>query len=71
MTAVMTRDGDVLDQVCRRHLGSEKYVEEVLALNPRLADLGPVYAAGVMINLPELSATPTRTVKRIRLWGAA
>jgi phage tail protein X len=68
VTLYRTRNGDMLDAICKAHLGSEAQVPAVLALNPGLADLGPVFAAGVVIALPE---RVIEVVKRgqVRLWG--
>lgn len=67
MTIYVTIDGEVLDAICKRELGSETHVPAVLQANPHLADLGPVYNAGVNITLPEVT-TPV-TTGEIRLWG--
>ena len=68
MSAVYrTIDGDMLDAVCKAELGSEAHVPAVLAVNPGLAGLGPVYAAGVLITLPDVHE-PVAT-GQIRLWG--
>ena len=67
MKAVITRQGDVLDAVCKRHLGSEAHVPAVLAINPGLAGQGSVYEAGIMIRLPDVA--PPRRGGDIRLWG--
>lgn len=68
MSLYRTRDGDMLDAICKQALGSERQVPAVLALNPHLADLGPVYAAGVIITLPD--AAPERVATgQVRLWG--
>ena len=62
MTAYRTRDGDMLDWICWKHYGqTEGAVEAVLDANPHLADLGPVYEAGTLITLPELSAGDVST----------
>ena len=67
MQTYRTRDGDVLDWICHKHYGrTDGAVEAVLAANAGLADLGPVYAAGVLIDLPDLPET--RTDSAIRLW---
>jgi phage tail protein X len=68
LTLYRTRDGDMLDAICKAHLGSEAQVPAVLELNPGLADLGPIYAAGVVITLPQ---RVIEVVKRgqVRLWG--
>lgn len=67
MTTYVTIDGDVLDAICKRKLGSEAHVPAVLDANPHLADLGPVYDAGVHIVLPVVAEPVTKG--QIRLWG--
>lgn len=67
MIIYVTIDGEVLDAICKRELGSEAHVPAVLEANPHLADLGPIYGAGVRIVLPEVEATVT--TGEIRLWG--
>lgn len=57
----------MLDAICAAHYGDADLAEMCLAANPGLAALGPVYAAGVDIDLPEL--VPQSTV-RVRLWGS-
>ncbi len=68
MSIYRTKDGDMLDAICRAQLGSEAQIGTVLGLNPHLADLGPVYDAGLIITLPEIVV---EVVKRgqVRLWG--
>ena len=71
MSTYRTREGDMLDWICLRHYGeSSRFVEAVLAANPGLADLGPVYPAGVLIELPELAELPELQVQpsTLRLW---
>lgn len=67
MKRVITRDGDMLDALCKRHLGAEGSVVEVYALNPGLAAKGLVYPAGMAILFPDAAPSPTRS--EIRLWG--
>ena len=69
MSTYRTNQGDVLDAICRELLGDEAHVPAVLAANPGLAGLGPVYAAGVMISLPVVSAPVVSGT--IKLWGRA
>lgn len=38
MRTFRTRDGDMLDAICKAELGSEAHVPIVLAANPRLAE---------------------------------
>ena len=63
----VTKDGDMLDAICHAELGSESHVPAVLTANPHLADLGPVYGAGVFITLPVVIAPVVSG--QIRLWG--
>lgn len=69
MKVITTRDGDVLDALCKTHLGSEQMAPTVLDLNPGLAALGPIYEAGIAITLPDLEPVPA--TPRVRLWGRA
>ena len=66
-TLYRTIDGDMLDAICKAQLGSEAHAPAVLDANPGLAALGPVYPAGVLISLPDVSE-PVAT-GQIRLWG--
>jgi len=67
MQTYRTRDGDMLDEICHSYYGrTAGAVEAVLEANPGLAALGPAYAAGVVIALPELPST--ETAQAIRLW---
>ncbi|HYN76918.1 MAG TPA: tail protein X [Lamprocystis sp. (in: g-proteobacteria)] len=70
MTTYRTRDDDVLDDLCWRHYGTQSGpVEVVLDANPGLADLGPIYPAGVLIILPDLPAqTAPVASPPVRLW---
>lgn len=64
-----TKDGDVLDAVCKRHYGDLAYrVEDVIAANPGLAARGPVLPSGVIIELPEIEDTAQER-PTIRLWS--
>ena len=67
MSVYRTIQGDMLDAICKAKLGSEAHVPAVLAANPGLADLGPVYPAGILITLPVVSQAVA--VAQIRLWG--
>lgn len=73
MTAVSSRysssDGDMLDMVALAHYGSAEAVvlDAVLAANPGLAAVGPVWPAGLEITLPVV-ATP-QSDETAQLWG--
>lgn len=63
----VTRQGDMVDEVCRRVYGREAgAAEAVYAANPGLADFGPRLAAGVRITLPDLDPAPAAAT--VRLW---
>lgn len=62
-----TVDGDMLDAICFKTYGREGMVSQVLEANPKLAALGPVFQAGVVIALPE-DAQPAK-VAVLRLWN--
>lgn len=63
----LTREDDVLDDICWRHYGRQSgAVEAVLAANPGLAERAPRYPSGVMIHLPDIAA-PSEPGP-VRLW---
>ena len=68
MAKYLTKSGDTLDWICWRHYGNSLpgATEAVLAANYGLADKGPVFAAGIEIELPDLQDT-TETAS-VRLW---
>jgi phage tail protein X len=66
---VRAQQHDTLDLLCWRHLGATANVVEVaLELNPGLAELGPILPHGLLVNLPEPTATPTKTAQVVNLW---
>lgn len=66
-STVQAQQGDTLDQICLRHLGSVAgTVEATLQLNPGLAALGATLPLGTPVTLP---AQPERaTTTRLKLW---
>ncbi len=69
MATYRTRDGDMLDAICLSYYGqADGYLESVLTANPGLADMGPVYPSGLLIELPNLSEQK-RSQESIRLWS--
>ncbi len=66
-TIYVTRDGDVVDEICKAQYGRTDVVTEaVLAANPGLADYGPYLPAGVSITLPVLKVA--QQTQPDRLW---
>ncbi len=64
---VRTNQGDTVDALCWRHLGTTQgVVERTLELNPGLAQRGPILPAGVLIELPDAPTTTTRPA--VNLW---
>ena len=68
MATYRSRDGDVVDDICRHFYGREAgAVEAVLEANPGLAEKGPVLAADTVIELPDLPR-PLETIPTVKLW---
>ncbi|GAB3380709.1 MULTISPECIES: tail protein X [Spongiibacter] len=54
MRQIRTLQGDTADLICYRELGRTAGVtEQLLELNPRLADYGHILPAGLLVNLPD------------------
>lgn len=65
---VIAHQGDTVDALCHRHLGSTAAVtEQVLEQNPGLAALGAVLPMGTQVNLPDQVAEKTNKTL-IQLW---
>lgn len=64
---VVSHQGDSLDALCQRHLGSTAMVEAVLDANPGLAALGPILPMGSRVTLPDTAAARTDS-SIIQLW---
>lgn len=64
---VRAHQGDSVDSLCWRHLGSSAPVESVLEANPGLAALGPILPEGTLVTLPD--STPATSIRAtINLW---
>lgn len=71
MTVVIAHQGDTVDALCLRHLGTTAggVVETTLDINPGLAALGPVLPMGTPVTLATPSTTtPTTTSNTVSLW---
>lgn len=64
---VRAQQGDTVDSLCWRHLGSSAAVEQTLEANPGLAALGPVLPNGTLLTLPD-TAPPVSQTNLIQLW---
>ncbi|WP_436300752.1 tail protein X [Variovorax paradoxus] len=65
---VIAQQGDTVDLLCLRHLGSTAGVTEaVYALNRGLAERGPVLSLGQAVALPD-RPTNSPTVATVQLW---
>ncbi|SDK78633.1 P2-like prophage tail protein X [Modicisalibacter muralis] len=66
---VRAHQNDTVDRLCHRVLGRTAGVtEQVLALNPGLAELGPVLPQGTAVTLPEVDTRQPRRAKTVQLW---
>jgi phage tail protein X len=61
MPTVTAMQGDTVDELCFRHLGTTAggVVESTYSMNFGLAELGPVLPAGTQVELPEKPVTQT------------
>jgi phage tail protein X len=64
-----TSQGDVVDYIAWKQYGrcDASVLNNVLAANPGLADLGAVLPAGVQITLPDI-VLPANTTNAVSLW---
>lgn len=67
MTTYRTTQGDMVDDICKRHYGREDMTVAVYEANPGLAARGPILPLGLVIELPD--AAPAGVRSPIRLWG--
>ncbi|MCE8002525.1 tail protein X [Billgrantia ethanolica] len=68
MQTVRAHQGETLDALCHRVLGTTAAVtEQVLQLNPGLAELGPILPEGTPVKLPDAPPQPERR-DVIQLW---
>lgn len=68
---VLALQGDTLDALCHRHLGTTAgMVEKVLALNYGISLHGPVLPMGTVVELPDVPASSTGAELRplVQLW---
>jgi len=69
MNIVYAHQNETLDHLCHRVLGRTAGVtEQVLDLNPGLADLGPALPEGTPIKLP-MEPLRTQRIDTVQLWA--
>ena len=68
-TVVRSIQGDTVDLLCLRHLGTtgNGVVEATLAANPGLAALGPALPTGMLVNLVQ-APQESFTTATVNLW---
>lgn len=64
---VRAQQGDSVDSLCFRHLGTTDAVEPTLELNPGLSALGAVLPQGTLVELPDEAPAPTEQ-RIVNLW---
>lgn len=68
-TIYRTRQGEMVDAICRRVYGDESgYAEAVLDANPGLAASAETLPAGQMLVLPDV-IVQTEASKIVQLWN--
>ena len=65
---VIAHQGDSVDSLCYRHLGSSAAVETVFDSNPGLAALGPILPMGTVVILPDAESIVAKEKSLIQLW---
>jgi len=66
---VRTRQHDTVDALVWRYLGDGAgYVEHTLEMNPALARHGAVLPAGLVVTLPEPTASVAAVADLVQLW---
>ncbi len=64
---VTAQQGDTLDDICWRELGTTDCLEEVCELNPHTLD-SPIVAEGVMVTLPD-EVEHAKAKETVTLWS--
>jgi len=64
----LTREGEMLDEICYAHYQREEYLAAVYDANPGLAGYGNILPINVTVILPDLPPPPQQ--QSVRLWGS-
>jgi len=66
---VAARQGDTLDAICWRELGTTRaLLESAYELNRNLADVGPVLPEGTIVILPDPAPALPALRENVNLW---
>ncbi|SHF00579.1 P2-like prophage tail protein X [Modicisalibacter ilicicola DSM 19980] len=66
---VRAHQHDTVDAICHRTFGRiAGLVEQVLELNPGLAEFGPVLPQGTPVALPDAVSQQPRRTRSVQLW---
>jgi P2-like prophage tail protein X len=69
MSTATALAGETVDALCWRTLGRTRGItEQVLELNPGLAELGARLPAGTLVQLPELAELAPAALETVNLW---
>lgn len=70
MRTVTAQQGDTLDALCWRVLGTTAggVVETALGLNPALAEAGPIIAESTAVTLPDPPQARATILETVNLW---
>lgn len=60
---------ETLDLICWQHYGSEQHIVMVLNANPHLAKADTHLPAGLVIELPAITPSPTPVTESVQLWS--
>lgn len=60
---------ETLDLICWNHYGSERYTVMVLEANSHLATVDVHLPAGLVIELPAITPSPTPVTESVQLWS--
>ena len=67
---VSAQQGDTLDMICWRELGTTSggVVEAAMDLNRGIAEAGPILSEGQIVTLPDLPSPAAITRETVNLW---
>ncbi|TNH43289.1 tail protein X [Photorhabdus luminescens] len=64
---IIAQQNDTVDALCWRHYGrTQGMIEQVLLVNPGLAEYGVILPHGTEVEMPEITTTATKPI--LQLW---